>query len=433
MQVSVESISTLERKITVQVPSTRIDDAVDSKLKELSRTVRMDGFRAGKVPMKVIKQKFSGQVRQDVVGEVLQSTLYEAINQENLKPAEGPKVGDVKMEPGSDLEYSASFDVYPEITLASLDGKTIEQVVASVEDSDLDKMFEKLQTQRVTWESVDRAAEEADQIIITFEGRIDGEPFDGGKADQDFPLVLGSESMIPGFETQLIGAKEGETKTIEVTFPDDYQGKEVAGKKAEFDVVIKKVNKPVLPEVNDEFAKEFGVSEGLEAFKVEVRNNMNRELAARLQAQKKNVVMELLLEVNDIEVPKALVDNEVEALIKQAIGNNPQSMKNASLPKELFLDQASKRVKLGLLVGEVIQANDIKVDKSRVKAKLEEVSGTYEHPAAVIKAYTESAELMQSLEGLVMEDQVVELLSSQVTVSEKNMAFDEIMNENPSA
>jgi len=434
MQVSVESISTLGRKITVQVPAARVDDAVDKKLKDLSHTVRLDGFRPGKVPMSVVKKKFSGQVRQEVMGEVLQTTLYEAINQENLKPAEGPKVDTVNMDPGKDLEYSASFDVYPEITLASLEGKSIEKVSATVDDMDLDKMFEKLQTQRVTWENVDRAAEEADQIIITFEGRIDGVPFDGGKADQDMPLVLGSGSMIPGFEEQLIGAKEGETKTIQVTFPEDYQGKEVAGKEAEFDVVVKKVNKPVLPEINDEFAKAYGVSEGLETFKTEVRNNMERELASRLQAQAKSAVMDLLLEANDIEVPQALVDNEVESLMKQAIGNNPQVQKDVpSLPKELFVDQANKRVKLGLLVGEVIQANDIQVDKSMVKGKLEEISGTYEHPAEVVKAYTESAELMQSLEGLVMEDQVVELLSAQVTVTEKTMTFDEIMNENPSA
>jgi len=434
MQVSVESTSTLGRKITVQVPSARVDDAVEKKLKDLSHSVKLDGFRPGKVPMNVVKKKFSGQVRQEVMGDVLQSTLYEAINQEKLKPAEGPKVADVNMEPGKDMQYSATFEVYPEIALASLEGKTVEKIVASVGDSDLDKMFEKLQTQRVTWENVDRPAEEADQIIITFEGRIDGEVFDGGKSNEDFPLVLGSDSMIPGFEEQLIGAKEGETKTIEVTFPDDYQGKEVAGKKAEFDVVVKKVNKPVLPEVDDEFAKAYGVAEGLDTFKTEVRNNMQRELATRLQSQMKNAVMDMLLEANDIEVPQALVDDEIQSLMKQAIGNNPQVQKDVpSLPKELFEDQANKRVKLGLLVGEVIQANDIKVDKSQVKAKLEEISNTYERPEEVIKAYSENPNLMQSLEGLVMEDQVVELLSSQVAVTEKDMTFDEIMNENPSA
>jgi len=433
MQVSVESTSTLGRKITVQVPSARIDDAVEKKLKDLSHSVRLDGFRPGKVPMKVVKQKFSGQVRQEVLGDVLQSTLYEAINQENLKPAEGPKVEDVNMEPGKDMEYSATFDVYPEISLASLDGRKIEKIVATVDDTDLDKMFEKLQTQRVSWENVDRAAEEADQLIIAFEGRIDGEVFDGGTSNEDFPLVLGSGSMIPGFEDQLIGAKEGETKTIEVTFPEDYQGKEVAGKQAVFEVNVKKVNKPVLPEINDEFAAAYGVSEGLEVFKTEVRNNMERELATRLQSQTKNAVMDALLEANDIEVPQALVDDEVQNLMKQALGDQPQAMKDVSLPKELFLEQANKRVKLGLLVGEVIQANDIKVDKSQVKGKLEEISSTYERPEEVIKAYSENPNLMQSLEGLVMEDHVVELLSQQLTVEEKTMTFDEIMNENPSA
>jgi len=430
MQVSVESTGTLGRKITVQVPPERIDDEVEKKLKDLSRTVKLDGFRQGKVPLKVVKQKFSGQVRQDVVGDVLQSTLYEAINQEKLRPAEGPKVEDVKMEPGQPMKYSATFEVYPEIELVSLEGKTVEKTVSSVADSDIDKMFEKLQKQRVTWEKVDRASENEDQLIINFEGKLDGAIFEGGKADK-FPLVLGSKSMVPGFEDQLLGVSEGDKKTIEVTFPEDYQGKEVAGKKAEFDIEVIQVNKPVLAELNDEFAQAFGVSDGLDAFRKEVRANMEREMNTRLQGQLKNSVMDVLREANEIEVPQSLIDEEIQNLMKQAMGNQPETLKGMQLPKEIFQDNATKRVVLGLLVGEVIQANDLKVDKSQVSSKLEEIAGTYESPQEVVKAYTENQNLMQSLEGLVLEDQVVELLLKQLTIEEKTVAFDEVMDEKP--
>jgi trigger factor len=431
MQVSVESTGTLGRKITVQVPSEQIDDAVEKKLKDLSRSVKLDGFRPGKVPLKVVKQKFSGQVRQEVMGEVLQSTLYEAINQEKLKPAEGPKVENVNMEPGQAMEYSATFEVYPEVELASLQGKKIEKTVSTVEDSDVDKMFEKLQTQRVTWENVDRAAEESDQLIINFVGRIDGEEFEGGKAE-NVPLVLGSNSMIPGFEEPLVGVKEGDNKTINVTFPEDYQGKEVAGKQAEFDIDVLKVNKPVLPELDDEFAKAFGVTGGIDEFRQEVRANMERELSTRLQSQMKNAVMDALLEANELELPQALVDDEINNLAQQAMGNRPEALKDVNLPKELFAEQASKRVALGLLVGEVIQANDLQVDKEQVKNKLNEIASTYEQPGEVIKAYSQNPKLLQSLEGLVLEDQVVELLGKQLEIEEKTVPFDDIMNENPS-
>ncbi len=431
MQVSVESTGTLGRKITVQVPSEQIDDAVDKKLKDLSRSVRLDGFRPGKVPLKVVKQKYSGQVRQEVMGEVLQSTLYEAISQEKLKPAEGPKVENVNMEPGQAMEYSATFEVYPEITLTSLEGKAVEKIVSSAEDADVDKMFEKLQTQRVEWENVERAAEEADQVIINFVGRIDDVAFEGGKAE-NVPLVLGSNSMIPGFEDQLIGVKQGEQKTIEVTFPEDYQSKEVAGKKAQFEIDVLKVNKPVLPELNDEFAKSFGIADGLEAFRQEVRNNMERELSTRLKNQMKNNVMDALLEANEVEVPQALIDDEIQNLIKQAMGDRPDALKDVNLPKELFQEQATKRVALGLLVGEVIQQNNLQADKGNVMSKLEEISSTYEQPSEVIKAYSQNPKLMQSLEGLVLEDLVVELLSKQLEIKEKTMAFDDIMNENAS-
>ncbi|HEC28958.1 MAG TPA: trigger factor [Gammaproteobacteria bacterium] len=432
MQVSVESTGTLGRKITVQVPSEQIDSAVDKKLQDLSRSVKLDGFRPGKVPMKVVRQKFSGQVRQEVMGEMVQSTLYEAIDQENLKPAEGPKVENVDMEPGKTMEYSATFEVYPEVKLESLDGKEVEKIVVKVEDSDVDKMFEKLQAQHVDWEKVDRPAKEGDQLLITFEGRIDGEPFEGGKTDQDFPLVLGSGSMIPGFEDQLKAVKTGDKKTIEVTFPEDYQAADLAGKKAEFDVEVNLVNKPVLPELDDEFATLFGVADGLDAFRKEVRANMEREVDSRIKSWLKTAIMDLLIELHELELPQALVEEEAENLMKQARKNRPEMPVDVDLPKEMFQAQAAKRVALGLLVSELIQANKVEVDKGKVVEMLNEISGTYEKPEEVVKVYGENPQMMQSLEGFVLEDQVVELLSKQVTIKEKSMTFDDVMNKNTS-
>lgn len=426
MQVSVETTGTLGRKITVQVPAQQIEEAVNARLLDLSRNVRLDGFRPGKVPMNVVKKKFDSRVRQEVVGEVMQSSLYEALVQENLKPAAGPMIENMTMEPGQALEYVATFEIYPEVELASLEGQTVERPSASIEDADVDRMLEKLQKQRTTWNTVERPAQDGDQVVISFTGTIDGETFAGNTA-QDMPLVLGSGNMIPGFEDQLLGIKAGEQRTIEVNFPDDYHGKDVAGKTAKFDVQVSKVNEPVLPEINDEFARSFGMEEGLDAFRSEVRANMERELKDRIRNMTKTAVLDVLLQVNNIEVPGALVEEEIDNQLRQAYGNRPEALQNANLPRQLFEEQARRRVSLGLLVGEVIKTNGIELDKQAMRNRLEEIANTYDSPNEVIKAYSENKSLMQSLEGLVMEDQVVEVLLGQLNVQDKIMSFEELM------
>ena len=427
MQVSVETTGTLGRKITVQVPAQQIEEAVNARLLDLSRNVKLDGFRPGKVPMNVVKKKFDSRIRQEVVGEVMQSSLYEALVQENLKPAAGPMIENMTMEPGQALEYVATFEVYPEVQLASLEGKSVERPTASIEDADVDKMLEKLQKQRTTWNPVERPAQNDDQVVISFTGTIDGEAFAGNTA-QDMPLVLGSGNMIPGFEEQLLGVQAGDQRTLEVKFPDDYQGKEVAGKTATFEVQVSKVNEPVLPEINDEFAHSFGMEAGLDAFRSEVRSNMERELKERIRNMTKTAVLDVLLQVNNIEVPGALIEEEIDNQLRQAYGNRPEALQNANLPRQLFEEQARRRVSLGLLVGEVIKNNGIELDKQAVRNRLEEIANTYDSPNEVIKAYSENKSLMQSLEGLVLEDQVVEVLLGQLNVQDKVMGFEELMD-----
>lgn len=429
MQVSVEQTGSLERKVTVQVPAERVEDEVTNRLRNLARRVRMDGFRPGKVPFKVVKKRYDGQVRGEVLSELVQQTLAEALRQENLQPAGGPRIEPKRMEPGQALEYSAVFEVYPKIELASLENAEIEKPTAEVADADVDKMLDKLRTQRATWNEVDREAREGDQVIVNFEGSIDGEVFSGGKGEQ-VPIVLGSGSMIEGFEAQLEGAKSGDHRTVEVRFPDDYRAQEVAGKDAKFEVDLIKVSEPVLPELDDDFARAFGVAEGgADALRTEVRGNMERELEQKLRARTKEQVLERLREANDIEVPKALVDEEITRLMAQATGKRPEELKGLNLPREVFEDRARQRVALGLLIGEVIKANELQLDAERVRETLERVASSYEDPEEVKQAYRKNPSLRNDLEAHVMEDQVVELLLGQMKVKEKQMAFDEVMNE----
>ncbi len=429
MQVSVEQTGSLERKLTVQVPAERIEDEVTNRLRNLARRVRMDGFRPGKVPFKVVQKRYDGQVRGEVLSDLVQQTLTEALRQENLQPAGGPRIEPKQMEPGQALEYSAVFEVYPQIELASLENAEVERPTAQVTDADVDKMLEKLRTQRATWDAVDREARDGDQVMVNFEGTIDGEVFSGGKGEQ-VPIVLGSGSMIEGFEAQLIGAKSGDHRTVEVRFPDDYRAQEVAGKDAKFEVDVKTVSEPVLPELDDDFARAFGVAEGgANALRSEVRGNMERELAQKLRSKTKEEVLERLRAANDIEVPKALVDEEITRLMAQATGKRPEELKGLNLPREVFEDRARQRVALGLLIGEVIKTNEVQLDAERVRETLERVASSYEDPEEVKQAYRKNPSLRNDLEAHVMEDQVVDLLLGQMKIKEKQLAFDEVMNE----
>ncbi|WP_288371698.1 trigger factor, partial [uncultured Marinobacter sp.] len=343
MQVSVETTSGLERRMTVGIPADRIENEVNKRLQQTAKRARVDGFRPGKVPMSVIRKRFGASAHQEVIGEVIQSSFYEAIMQEKLNPAGAPSVEPKSMEAGKDFEYVATFEVYPEVTLAGFEAISVERPESEVTEADVDTMLETLRKQNTRFEAVERAAENGDQVTIDFVGKIDGEAFQGGTANGT-NLVLGSGRMIPGFEEGLVGAKAGDSLTLKVTFPEDYQNLDLAGKAAEFETTVQAVAAPALPELNDEFFAQFGVNEGgLEGFRAEVRKNMERELRQAIKTKVKGQVMDGLLKTNTVEVPKALISNEIDRLREQAVqqfgGANIQA---SQLPAELFEEQAKR-------------------------------------------------------------------------------------------
>lgn len=428
MQVSVETTSGLERKLTIGVPASNVDDVALTRMKELAKTQRMNGFRPGKIPLNVIKKRFGGHVRQEVVSEVMQRSFYEAVVQEKLQPAGAPHIEPVVMEEGKDLEFTATFEIYPEVTLQDFSSISLEKLTAEVGDDDLAKMIDTLKDQQANWVEVKRKSKDGDQVIIDFNGTIDGEEFAGGQATE-FALQLGAGQMIPGFEDQLIGAKAGDEVELKVTFPENYQSKDVAGKDAVFATKVHKVNKKELLKLG-ELAEKLGIEDAnVSVMKSDIRKNMERELNQVLKSKVKEQVMEALVTSHEFDVPKSMIDQEVDVLKKQAMqqfggqgGNLPD------LPSELFEDKATKRVKLGLIVGEVIKQNKLTADKEMVRTKLEELASVYEQPEQVVNYYLSDENRLAEVEQLVLEDNVITYVEENATVSEVTASFDDVMN-----
>ena len=420
MQVSVENTGGLERRMTVQVPADRIDQEVGSRLESMSRTVRLDGFRPGKVPVRVIQQKYGDRVRLEVIEQVINSTLQEALTQENLSPAGRPSIEPQSMQPGEALEYVATFEVFPEFAQALDYGFSVERPAVEVGDDDVEAMLGKLRRQRATWNKVDRAAAMNDQVVIDFEGTIDGESFTGNKG-QSMPLDLGSGSMIPGFEEQLEGVSGGDEKTITVTFPADYPAAEVAGKSADFAIKVHSVAEMALPELDEEFARAFGIADGsIEGLRREVTSNMQRELKQLVTANIKDQVFSRLLDKNPLEVPRALIDSEIAALQDQA--------QNQGLDTSALEASAERRVKLGVLLSEIVKQNQIQVDPDRVRQNIDTIAASYENPDEVVQYYYGNQEMLTAIQTAVIEEQAVEWImeNSGVTVEEKPSSFDEL-------
>lgn len=432
MQVSVENISELERRMTVQVPAERIDQAVEERLKSLRPRTKIDGFRPGKVPASVVRRMYGESVRSEVVGEVIQSTFAENIEADKLRPAGGPQVDLTKDEAGEALEYSATFEVYPEIELAPVDELEVSRITAVVEDADVDKVVDNMRRQRTDWEGVERAAEDGDQVTMSFVGSLDGEPFDGGTAD-DFKLVLGSGQMIPGFEDGLVGASAGESRKVDVTFPEVYQNADLASKAAQFAVEVSAVAQPLLPELDDAFFVAFGVNEGgLEGFRDAVKQNMQRELGQAQRNRVKKTVLDALLAANELQIPKVLIDDECGRLAKQmqehsgAAGAQP-------LPNDFFTGEATRRVTLGLLLGEVIEASGLQPDADRVRQSVEEFAAGYDNPEEVVKWYYANREQLAKIEMVVLEDQVVDWILERAKVTEEAIGFEAMINPAPAS
>ncbi|MBU3070078.1 trigger factor [Aestuariicella sp. G3-2] len=437
MQVSIETTTGLERRMTVGIPAEQVETEVTKRLQEATKTVRLNGFRKGKVPLKVVKQRFGAGVRQEVLGEFMSRSFYDAVQQEDVKPAGQPSIEPKEMAEGKDVEFVATFEVYPEITLGDTSSFEIEKLVAEVQDSDVDNMIDVLRKQQATWTQVDRAAQTDDQVNIDYTGTKDGEEFEGGKAEgQD--LVLGSNSMIPGFEDGLVGLKAGDEKVLSLSFPEDYHAEELKGAAVEFAVKVNSVSEQELPELNAEFFSKYGVEGDDEAqFRADVRKNMERELKNAAKSKLKNQVMDKLIEANEVELPKALVAGEIEALRNQMMqqfgGAQPNLDLKSLLPDEMFSEQAERRVALGLIVGEVVKASEIKVDSDRVREMVEELASTYQDPEEVVNYYFNNRELLAGVESVVLEDQVVDHILDGAKVTETNSTYEEVIKPAQSA
>lgn len=425
MQVSVESTSALERRMTIGVPAERIETEVTKRLQQTASRAKVAGFRPGKVPMSVIRQRYEDAARQEALGDLIQATFYEAVTAQKLNPAGSPAVEPKQFEKGKDLEYVATFEVFPEFEVTGLDGIAIERLQADVADADLDKMLEVLRKQNTRFEAANRAAQDADQLTIDFVGKVDGEVFAGGSAKAT-QLVLGSGRMIPGFEDGLLGAAAGEERVLNLTFPADYQNLELAGKAAEFTVSVTAVAAPTLPELNAEFFALFGVKEGgLDDFRAEVRKNMQRELRQAVKSKVKNQVMDGLLAANPIEVPKSLLSNEVDRLRVQAVQQFGGNIKPDQLPAELFEEQARRRVVLGLIVAEVVKQFELKPDDARVREMIQEMASAYQEPEQVVAWYYKNDQQMNEVRSVVLEEQVVDTVLSKANVTDKSVSYED--------
>jgi len=429
MQVSVETVSTLERRVKVVVPAAKIEQDVQGRIVKAARTIRMDGFRPGKVPMSLVQKRYGASIRQEALGEIIRDSFYEAVTQQGINPAGFPSIEEVSDKAGEDMTFTALVEVYPELVLNSFADIKVERPVVEIGEADLDEMIENLRKQRATFEDSSDAAADGDKVTLDFAGSIDGEAFDGGSST-NFELALGSGRMIPGFEAGIVGIKAGEVRDINVTFPSDYQAENLRDKAAVFKITAHKVSKAVLPALDDAFLAAFGVKEGgVEKFREDVRKNMARELKQAVKNKVKTQVMDALLANNTVEAPKALVGNEInrqrEAMFKQ-FGGNAKIDPNM-LPDDLFREQAQRSVALGLLISQIIKDQSVEVDQARVKAVIEEVAESYETPEEVVKYYYGNRDQLAQVEAMVLEDQVVDTVLAQAQVTDAAARYTEIV------
>ncbi len=432
MQVSVETTSNLERRLTITLPADSVNTAVDARIKQVAPQVNLNGFRKGKVPFRVVKQNYGAGIRQEVLGEMMSESFGKAVEQEKLRPAGQPAVEPQEIDPAKDFTFTATFEVYPEFGLNSLKDVEIKKPVTEISGADVDDMIETLRKQQATFEESDKAAEDGDQLDIDFEGFKDGEAFEGGAA-QGSSLVLGSKSMIPGFEDGLLGAKAGDEKELNLSFPDDYHAEDLKGQAVVFKVKVNSVKAQQLPEIDDEFMKKFGVEDGsVDSLKAEVQKNMERELKQALKNRIKTQVMDAVLDKNEIQVPAALVNQEISVMRQQMFqqfGGQAQEMNfdESLLPAELFQEQAERRVTLGLLLSKAVEEKELKADDDKVRAQVEEIASAYEASEEVIDFYYNNEQQLGQVQALVLEDMVVDSLMAEANVSDEALSYEELM------
>ena len=431
MQASVEKLGRLQRRLNVVLPLDKIDSEVESRLKHLARTVKLHGFRPGKVPFKVVAQQYGAQVRQEVLGDALQKSFRDAVHEQNLRVAGYPKFEAKPSQAGSQqFEYTATFEIYPEVKLGDFSGAQITRPVVEVGEEQVAKTLGVLRKQRTSYHAVEREAKERDQVTLDFRGTIAGEEFAGGQG-KDLALVLGEGRLLPDFEKQIAGMRVNETRAFELTFPEDYHGKEVAGKTASFEVTLQRVAEPEPPDINAEFAKNLGVQDGdLEKLKREIKDNLLREIKSRVQARIKDQAMQALLNATQVDLPQSLVDMEIHRLMENArkdLESRGMKTKDVPISHDIFQERAKRRVNLGLIIAELIKIHDLRPKPEQVRAIVQEHAQSYEHPDQVVKWYYSAPERLSNIEALVLEDNVVEWVMKQTKVEDKPMSFDELM------
>ena len=430
MQVSVEKTSELIRKMTVSVPEAVVQEKMAERLKSLARSVKIDGFRPGKVPQHVVKKMFGDRVRGEIATDLIKETYFDALQNQELKPAGHPHIEPLEEVEG--FQYTAVFEVYPEISLEGIDQLEVVRPVATVKDSDVDEMIEKLRAQKQSWKIVDRPAREHDSVTISFSGISEGENFTDGRV-QDFQVICGSKKMIPGFEDNLIGLEAGANKRFSLNFPEDYANAKLAGKAAEFEVDVIKAEEVLLPEIDADFVKAYGIEDGLiESFRDDVRNNMEKELEQALRVKLKGSIMDALFEKFPLTVPNTLVDIEVESLMKpylETAKKQKMNLQDLKLPRDVFEEQAKRRVALGLIFGEITQKNAIKLDGNKVHSTIEDMARNYERPEDVVVWYYSDESRLRDVQQMVLEDQSIEWLVTQAKVSDQTVNFSDVMDK----
>jgi trigger factor len=433
MAVNVETLDKLERRITLTLAADTITNEVQSRLKRLSRTVKADGFRPGKVPLSVVAQRYGYSVQYEVMNDKVGQAFQQATNEAKLRVAGAPKITEKEGAAEGQIAFDATFEVYPEVKIGDLGQAEVEKVAADVSDAAIDKTLDILRKQRRTFAQRPAAegAQEGDRVTIDFEGKIDGVPFEGGKA-QDFQFLIGEGQMLETFDKAVRGMKAGESKTFPLQFPEDYQGKDVAGKEADFLVTVKKIEQQNLPEINEAFAKSLGIKDGtVEALRADVKKNLEREVKFRVMARNKGAVMDALVKVAELDVPNALVQAETERMIQNARADlkkrGVKDADNAPIPAEIFQPQAEKRVRLGLVVAELVRANNLQAKPEQLQAHIEEMAQSYEKPAEVVRWYLGDRQRMAEVEAVVIENNVADFVLGKAKVTEKTLPFDELM------
>lgn len=432
---SVETLGGLQRRLNVSIPQPQLRGEIESRLKHLGRTAKVHGFRPGKVPFKIIEQQYGPQVQQEVLGESLQRSFAEAAQANKLQVAGYPqfeiKTADLN---APQIEYSATFEVYPEVVVGEVKSESVERIVFNLSDADIENTVATLRKQRAVYETAARAVQNEDQVRIDFSGKLDGVVFEGGEA-KDFVVVLGAGRMLPDFEKAIVGMKVGDIKSFDMTFPADYHGKDVAGKQVTFTITLHSVEAPCLPEVDAEFAKSLGVADGdVSKLKTEIRGNLDREAQRRVKVRNKDNAMEVLLKIGQLEVPKALLEGEAQNLMQQTLrdleGRGMKIPKGMQLPTDVFAERATKRVKLGLILAELVKKHELQAKPEQVKALIQEYAESYEHPEEVVRWYAADASRLREVENLVLEDNVVAWVMAGAKVTDKAIELNELMENN---